>query len=77
MRRIALVIATAAAAFVAVPSIGALPAAAQVGVDVQIGDGPREGVVIEKRRHRHHCRTVTITERRHGERVTRTVRRCD
>jgi hypothetical protein len=76
MRMIA--IATAGAAFMALASIGATPAAAQAGVDVHIGDGPRAGVVVEpERRHHRDCKTVTVKEWRHGERVTRTVRKCD
>ena len=71
MKRLALVAATAAALFGAVPFVGTTQALAQVAVEV----GPRTGVVVEPRHHPH-CRTVTITEWRHGAKVTRTERRC-
>ena len=74
MKRLALVAAMAAAIFGGVPlMIGTTQAVAQVGVDI----GPRGGGVYVGPDHRHHCRTVTITEWRHGARVTRTERRCD
>jgi hypothetical protein len=74
MKKLALVISTAAAVLTAAPLVGSTQAAAQVGVDVEIG--PRTGVYVGPR-HRPHCRTVTITEWRHGAKVTRTERRCD
>jgi hypothetical protein len=71
MRKVNLVIAMAAATVMGVPMFGATEAAAQrVGVEV----GPN-GVYVGPR-HRPHCRIVTITEWRHGVRVTHTERRC-
>jgi hypothetical protein len=71
MKRLALVASTAAALLTAVPIVGTTQALAQVGVEI----GPRTGVYVGPR-HRPHCRTVTISEWRHGARVTRTERRC-
>jgi hypothetical protein len=74
MKRLAPVAATAAAIFGGVPLItGTTQALAQVGVDI----GPRGGGVYVGPDHRRHCRIVTVTESRHGARVTRTERRCD
>jgi hypothetical protein len=72
MRKIALMIATVSAVAMAVPSLGTTAASAQ-RVGVEVGPG---GVYVGPR-DRPHCRTVTITEWRHGARVTRTERRCD
>ena len=72
MRKIGLAIAAASAITIAVPMIGAGDAAAQ-RFGVEVGPG---GVYVGPR-HRPHCRTVTISEWRHGVRVTRTERRCD
>ena len=71
MRKLGFAIATASAVIMAVPMLGSTNAAAQrLGVEV----GPN-GVEIGPR-HRPHCRVVTISEWRHGVRVTRTERRC-
>ena len=72
MKKLALVISTAAAVLTAAPLVGSTQAAAQVGVEI----GPRTGVYVGPR-HRPNCRTVTVTEWRHGAKVTRTERRCD
>jgi hypothetical protein len=74
MRRIALVVSAAAAVLTAAPLIATTPAAAQVGVDVEVG--PRTGVYVGPR-HRPNCRTVSVTKWRNGVQVTRTERRCD
>jgi len=71
MRRTGFALAAAIGMLAAVPLMSPTPAAAQVGVDV----GPN-GIYVGPR-HRPHCRTVTISEWRHGVRVTRTERRCD
>jgi hypothetical protein len=70
MRKIALVIATAGAALMATPILGTTGAMAQ-RVGVEVGPG---GVHVGDRDR--HCRTVRVTEWRHGVRVTRTERRC-
>jgi hypothetical protein len=72
MKRLAFAAATAVAVLASVPVVGTSQALAQVGVEI----GPRAGVYVGPR-HRPHCRTVTISEWRHGVRVTRTERRCD
>jgi hypothetical protein len=70
MRSLALA-ASAAVVMLAAPLIATTPAAAQVGVEV----GPRAGVYVGSR-HRPNCKTITVTEWRHGAKVTRTERRC-
>ena len=72
MRSLALA-ASAAAVMIAAPLIATTPAAAQVGVDVEVG--PRTGAYVGPR-HRPNCKTITVTEWRHGAKVTRTERRC-
>jgi len=87
MRKLALVVAAAAAVVMAAPLFGATAATAQ-GVDVRIGDSPRsqqprsqspgvtvgpEGVTVGQKRN---CKTVTTTEWRDGRKVTRTEERC-
>lgn len=77
MRRFTMM--AAAAVFAAAPLFAAAtPAAAQVDLDVRLGNGHRHhGEVIRVApRHRHACRTVTTTEYRHGHRIKVTERRC-
>ena len=71
MRSLALAASAAAVMLTAAPLIATTPAAAQVGVEV----GPRTGVYVGPR-HRPNCKTITVTEWRHGAKVTRTERRC-
>jgi hypothetical protein len=73
MRSLALAASAAAVMLTAAPLIATTPAAAQVGVDVEVG--PRTGVYVGPR-HRPNCKTITVTEWRHGAKVTRTERRC-
>jgi hypothetical protein len=74
MRKTLLALSAAVAVMAAMPLISSTNAAAQVGVDVEVG--PRSGIHVGPR-YRPHCRTVTVSEWRHGVRVTRTERRCD
>jgi accessory colonization factor AcfC len=78
MKKIVLAMTTAAALCAGVP-LSTTTVAAQ-DVDIRVG-GPRgPGVVIDTdaRRYRDRdCRSVTVTEWRHGVRVTRTERHCD
>jgi hypothetical protein len=67
MRKLLLTAATAALTLGSIPLIGTTAALAQI----HVGPG---GVRVGP--DRPHCRTVTITEWRHGARVTRTERRC-
>ena len=69
----------AAGIFAAAPLfIAATPASAQVDLDVRLGNGHRNNEIIRvEPRHRHNCRTVTITEHRHGRTIKRTERKCD
>ena len=72
MKKLVLAFATMGALGLAAPLFGTTDATAQrLGVEV----GP-DGVHVGAR-DRPHCRTVTISEWRHGVRVTRTERRCD
>jgi hypothetical protein len=71
-KQLGFAIAAAGAITMAMPMFGATDVAAQ-RFGVEVGPG---GVYVGPT-HRPHCRTVTITERRHGVRVTRTERRCD
>jgi hypothetical protein len=70
MKALAVVIATAGAVLCGIPLAGGSQALAQ-DVGIHVGPG---GVYVGP--HRHRCRTITTTEWRHGQRVTRTVRRC-
>jgi hypothetical protein len=73
MRKTVLALSAAVAVMAAMPLMSPTNAAAQVGVDVDVG--PRAGIHVGPRQ-RPHCRTVTVSEWRHGVRVTRTERRC-
>ena len=81
MNKIALALVTAASLVAGTPLLMTTPASAQV--DVQVGgdhdrDRDRDhrgpGIVIGEH---NKCHTVTITERRDGQKVTRTERKCD